>query len=184
MGAECEENLALRYIRTAVEACGHGVTQITFNAEADTETAAECLARSGAGLAGFSMVFTYRAAEFAALARRSRELGFRGHLVAGGHFAAFNAEALLRDVPAFDSVAKPTMVTNIVHTWAALASVRIKEPMVRAEAWTVHYTAAELVEASPPTQYFEMTPRQPRTNVQPPPGTHMHEMAPVPCSNQ
>jgi len=105
VGAECEENLALRYIRAALEARGHNVTQISFNAEADTETAAECLARSGAGLAGFSMVFTYRAAEFAALARRCRELGFRGHLVAGGHFAAFNAEALLRDVPAFDSVA-------------------------------------------------------------------------------
>lgn len=105
VGAECEENLALRYIRAALEERGHGVVQITFNSEADTEAATECLARSGAGLAGFSMVFTYRAAEFAALARRSRELGFRGHLVAGGHFAAFNAEALLRDVPAFDSVA-------------------------------------------------------------------------------
>jgi radical SAM superfamily enzyme YgiQ (UPF0313 family) len=105
VGAECEENLALRYIRAALEGRGHSVSQITFNAESDTEAAAECLARSGAGLAGFSMVFTYRAAEFAALARRSRELGFRGHLVAGGHFAAFNAETLLRDVPAFDSVA-------------------------------------------------------------------------------
>lgn len=105
VGTECGENLALRYIRAVVEAWGHSVTRITFNAEADTEMAAECLARSGAGLAGFSMVFTYRAAEVAALARRSRELGFRGHLVAGGHFAAFNAEALLRDVPAFDSIA-------------------------------------------------------------------------------
>jgi hypothetical protein len=53
VGAECEENLALRYIRAALEEGGHGVTQITFNAEADTEMAAECLARSGAGLAGF-----------------------------------------------------------------------------------------------------------------------------------
>jgi hypothetical protein len=105
VGAEREENLALRCIRAALEARGHCVTQITFNSEADMEGAAECLARSGAGLAGFSMVFTYRAAEFAGLARRCRELGFGGHLIAGGHFAAFNAEALLRDVPAFDSVA-------------------------------------------------------------------------------
>jgi hypothetical protein len=155
---ECEENLALRYIRAALEGRGHSVTQITFNAEADTEAAAECLARSGAGLAGFSMVFTYRAAEFAAVARRSRELGFRGHLVAGGHFAAF----------------------NIVPTRAELASVRIKEPMVRAKTWTVRYTAAELAEAAPPTQYFEMAPRPPRTNVQPPPGTHISEMVPLP----
>jgi hypothetical protein len=105
VGAECEENLALRYIRTALEKRRHRVTQITFNGEADTAAAAECLARSGAGLAGFSMVFTYRAVEFAALGRRSHELGFRGHLVAGGHFAAFNVGAPLGDVPAFDSVA-------------------------------------------------------------------------------
>jgi hypothetical protein len=84
VGVECEENLALRYIRAALEERGHRVTQITFNAEADTEMAAECLARSGAGLAGVSMVFTCRAAEFAAQGQRSRELGFRGHLVAGG----------------------------------------------------------------------------------------------------
>ena len=51
------------------------------------------------------MVFTYRAVEFAALGRRSHELGFRGHLVAGGHFAAFNVGAPLGDAPAFDSVA-------------------------------------------------------------------------------
>jgi radical SAM superfamily enzyme YgiQ (UPF0313 family) len=105
LGAECEENLTLRYIRAALEVHGHTITQITFNAEGELEVAARQLADSGVALAGFSMVFTYRAAEFAAVARRSRELGFQGHLVAGGHFAAFNADALLRDVPAFDSVA-------------------------------------------------------------------------------
>ena len=55
VGAECEENLALRYIRAALDERGHRVTQITFNAETDTEMAVECLARSGAGLAEFSM---------------------------------------------------------------------------------------------------------------------------------
>jgi radical SAM superfamily enzyme YgiQ (UPF0313 family) len=105
IGAECEENLALRYIRAILERAGHTVTQIAFNSAADTETAARALAATAAPLAGVSMVFTYRAREFAALAQRARTLGYRGHLVAGGHFAAFNAEALLRDVPAFDSVA-------------------------------------------------------------------------------
>ena len=105
LGAECEENLALRYIRSMLEKHGHVVCQIKFNHAREMESAACQLAQSGASLAGFSMVFTYRAAEFAQLARRSRELGFQGHLVAGGHFAAFNAEALLRDVPAFDSIA-------------------------------------------------------------------------------
>ena len=41
VGAECEENLALRYIRAALETKGHNVAQITFNTEAETESAAK-----------------------------------------------------------------------------------------------------------------------------------------------
>ena len=105
VGAELEENLALRYIWGSLQAAGHRVCLIPFNDGSETEATARQLANSGAPLAGFSMVFTYRAREFAALAARARALGHRGHLVAGGHFAAFNAEDLLRDAPAFDSVA-------------------------------------------------------------------------------
>jgi len=105
VGAEFEENLAVRYIWAALEQAGHEVRQIVFNDRAELEGAARELAGSGAELAGLSMVFTYRAREFADLAARARELGFGGHMVAGGHFAAFNAEDLLRDVPALDSVA-------------------------------------------------------------------------------
>jgi radical SAM superfamily enzyme YgiQ (UPF0313 family) len=104
VGAEFEENLAIRYIRGALEQAGHQVVQIVFNQEAELERAAAELAGSQADVAGMSMVFTYRAREFARLALRARELGFSGHMVAGGHFAAFNAERLLSDVPAFDSV--------------------------------------------------------------------------------
>jgi anaerobic magnesium-protoporphyrin IX monomethyl ester cyclase len=127
VGAECEENLAVRYIRAALEAKGHLVRQIVFNAEAELERAATELAQSGAALAGFSMVFTYRASEFAALAKRARELGYAGHLVAGGHFAAFNAEALLRDAPAFDSIAigeGEDLMCELADRWPALAAVR------------------------------------------------------------
>lgn len=51
------------------------------------------------------MVFTLRAAQFVALARRAREKGFRGMVLAGGAFAALSARDLLRDEPAFDAVA-------------------------------------------------------------------------------
>jgi len=105
VGPELEENLSLRYIRGALEKAGHEVAQVDFNHPADLEKAAQELAQSGAQIAGLSMVFTARARQFVALAGRARRLGFRGHVVAGGHFAAFNAEALLRDVPAIDSVA-------------------------------------------------------------------------------
>lgn len=105
VGAECEENLALRYIQAALEQAGHTVALIPFNSRRSLDAAAGELARSQAAVAGFSMVFTYRAREFADLARRSRELGYAGYIVAGGHFAALNAENLLRDVAAIDAVA-------------------------------------------------------------------------------
>lgn len=104
VGAEYEENLAIRYLWAALEKAGHEVCLIVFNGGQDLEPAASELASSGAELAGLSMVFTLRAAEFALLASRARELGFSGHMVAGGHFATFHAQELLRDVPALDSV--------------------------------------------------------------------------------
>ncbi|HOX08583.1 MAG TPA: radical SAM protein [Planctomycetota bacterium] len=104
IGAEVEENLAVAYIRGALESAGHLVRQVPFNAPEDAEGVARELAASGAELAGMSMVFTRRARQFADLAARARELGFSGHIIAGGHFAAFNAEQILRDIPAIDSV--------------------------------------------------------------------------------
>jgi anaerobic magnesium-protoporphyrin IX monomethyl ester cyclase len=105
VGAEFEENLAVRYLQGALLRDGHEVTSIVFNDPSEPDRAAAELAGSGAQLAGLSMVFTYRAREFAELANRARALGFRGHLLAGGHFAALNAERLLADVEAFDAVA-------------------------------------------------------------------------------
>ena len=105
IGAELEENLAVRYLRGALEDAGHEVTQIVFDSPGDIERAATELAQSRAPLAGMSMVFTRRALEFVELANRARSLGYTGHITAGGHFAAFNAESIIRDVPSLDSIA-------------------------------------------------------------------------------
>lgn len=105
VGPELEENLSLRYLRGALEAEGHVVTQVDFEAPRNVERCARRLVDSGAAIAGFSMVFTRRAEEFAALITRCRALGFRGMTLAGGHFAAFHPEQLLRDVPALDVIA-------------------------------------------------------------------------------
>ena len=105
VGAELEENLAVRYIQSALEKAAHEVSIVVFNSMRDLESAARQIADSQAELVGFSMVFTYRAHEFARLAMRAREMGFAGRMVAGGHFATLNARALLSDVPAFDFVA-------------------------------------------------------------------------------
>ncbi|MBP7864706.1 MAG: B12-binding domain-containing radical SAM protein [Acidobacteria bacterium] len=105
VGAELEENLSVRYIWATLEQAGHEVCFVRFNGPGDLETCAGTLAASGARVAGFSMVFTLRAAQFVGLARRAREKGFRGLILAGGAFAALSADDLLRDEPAFDAVA-------------------------------------------------------------------------------
>lgn len=115
-----EENLALGYLRSALENAGHEVERIYFDREEDIGPAARELAAVGAPLAGFSMTFTHTAWQFAALATRARQLGFAGHLVMGGHFASFNAETLLRDVPAIDSVIRGEGEVTLVQLAACL----------------------------------------------------------------
>jgi radical SAM superfamily enzyme YgiQ (UPF0313 family) len=51
------------------------------------------------------MIFTARGGEFCRLAKRLREAGFDGHVIAGGPFASFNCERLVTQFPAFNSVA-------------------------------------------------------------------------------
>jgi radical SAM superfamily enzyme YgiQ (UPF0313 family) len=105
VGPELEENLTLRYLMGALQADGHAVKIVQFDFPREVERAAHEIAASGADIVGFSMVFTRRAEEFAALVHRAREVGYRGITIAGGHFAAFHAEQLLGDLPALDMVA-------------------------------------------------------------------------------
>ncbi len=103
-GAELEENLGLRYMASALERRGHRVEIIPFNSEHDIPHAVEQVTAFAPQIIGLSMVFTSRAREFCRLACALRDEGYTGHLIAGGHFAALNAERLLQDFPAFDSV--------------------------------------------------------------------------------
>ena len=105
VGAELEENLGLRYMAAALEGKGHQVELVPFNRESDIPTAVGQVAASNPDITGLSMVFTGRAREFCRLAQTLREQGYRGHVIAGGHFACLNCERLLMDFPAFNSVA-------------------------------------------------------------------------------
>ncbi len=126
VGAELEENLAIRSLQAAVEQAGHAVDVVAFDHRRQLEVAARRVAESGAKLVGLSMVFTARAREFAELAQRVRALGFAGRVVAGGHFAAFHAEQLLRDVPALDCIAvgEGELILGQLATNTDLAEIR------------------------------------------------------------
>ncbi|HXK04723.1 MAG TPA: radical SAM protein [Verrucomicrobiae bacterium] len=105
IGAELEENLGLRYMAAALEKAGHQADIIPFATEYEIPEVVRIVLRDQPDIAGLSMVFTGRGREFCRLALALREAGYRGHLIGGGHFASFNCERLLRDYPAFDSIA-------------------------------------------------------------------------------
>jgi len=104
VGAELEENLALRYMDASLARAGHETRIFDFHAAHQTAAVAAAVAAWRPDVVGLSMVFTARAMEFVHLAEVLRAAGWAGHLVAGGHFAALNAADLLRDFPALDSV--------------------------------------------------------------------------------
>ena len=105
IGAELEENLGLRYMAAALEKAGHQADIIPFATECEISEVVRLVLRDQPDIAGLSMVFTGRGREFCRLAQALREAGYRGHVIGGGHFASFNCERLLRDYPAFDSIA-------------------------------------------------------------------------------
>ncbi|MGA8572350.1 MAG: B12-binding domain-containing radical SAM protein [Desulfobaccales bacterium] len=105
IGAELEENLGLRYMASALERSGHQAELVPFNTERDIPSAANQILALDPHIAGLSMVFTGRAEEFCHLAQALRDKGYKGHIIAGGHFACLNCERLLGDFFAFDSVA-------------------------------------------------------------------------------
>jgi len=104
IGAELEENLGLNYMASALEKRSHDVKVIAFNSESDLAEAVRQVKNFEADIVGLSMVFTGRAEEFCRLARELRDNGYKGHLIAGGHFASFNCQQLLEDFPAFDTI--------------------------------------------------------------------------------
>ena len=104
VGAELEENLALRYVHAAVTEAGHEARIYDFHAAEQQNSVAEQVVAFGPEAVGLSMMFTARSREFVAFAARLRELDYAGHITAGGHFASFHADRLLADYPALDSI--------------------------------------------------------------------------------
>jgi len=105
VGAELEENLGLRYMASALESAGNEAKIFPFNSEFDLIEVIGKVMDYSPEIVGLSMVFTGRAREFCRFAQSLRDMGYEGHVIAGGHFASFNSERLLTDYPSFDSVA-------------------------------------------------------------------------------
>lgn len=106
VGAELEENLALRSLAAVLEPAGHAVTLAGFANAGDTAQVVEAVRAGAPDVVGMSMTFQFRAQEFGALAGALRDAGYRGHITVGGHFPTFAYEEVLRSFPAIDTVVR------------------------------------------------------------------------------
>ena len=122
VGAELEENLALRYLAAALEKRGHRASFATFDRASDGPTVLDAVARETPDVVGMSMTFQFRAHEFGALASSLREHGFRGHVTVGGHFPTFAWREVLDAFPAVDSVVRHEGEVTLPELCATLAA--------------------------------------------------------------
>ena len=123
VGPEVEENLSLRYLASSLAGAGYRAEILSFNSDRDfSRIVAVILAEGAPFLVGLSLAFQHRAQDFLALAMALRERGYRGHLTAGGHFATFEAEALLRNFPELDSICRFEAEQTIVDLARTIAT--------------------------------------------------------------
>lgn len=106
VGSELEENLAIRYLASALEAEGHEASLAAFSSRDEARTVVAAAARQRPDVIGLSMTFQRRAEEFGELAGALRATGFAGHITAGGHFPTFAYREVLERYPAIDSVVR------------------------------------------------------------------------------
>ena len=106
VGAEYEENLSLRYLAAAVERAGFRAEVVPFNDDARRAEVAQRVLGLDPLVVGVSLPFQVRARQLLAVATDLRELGYRGHVCVGGHFATFEHANLLREFRALDSVVR------------------------------------------------------------------------------
>jgi hypothetical protein len=100
------QNHSLAALAEAAGAAGHSVAIAPFGGFADIDSVARVVARERPRVVGISMQTTETALASATLADVLRRRGYRGVIVAGGHFATLNAADLVREVSAIDAVVR------------------------------------------------------------------------------
>ncbi len=106
VGAEELENLATRYLAAVLRQHGYSVDLAAFSTVEEMDTVVWQAELAQPRMIGLSIIFQYRAPEFMQLAARLRQALPQAHITAGGHFATFAAQEMLKDFPALDSVVR------------------------------------------------------------------------------
>lgn len=121
VGAELEENLALRYLAASLELQGTRAHFATFDRPTDTDGVLDAVRRVNPAVVGMSMTFQFRAKEFGALAEALRRDGYRGHITGGGHFPTFAWKECLESFPAIDTIVRHEGEVTLVELCRAVA---------------------------------------------------------------
>jgi len=103
IGAEDEENLAIRYLAAVLDEAGHQVKVVPYSRSEDLSKAINEVKQFNPDLVGVSMAFQSLATMFFAIIRRIKEIKPEVHLTVGGHFSTFEYEKILEALPV-DSV--------------------------------------------------------------------------------
>ena len=148
VGPEFEENLSLRYLAAALRQAGHTASLARFDSPEYLEGVVQQVRREQPGLVGLSMVFQVRAREFYELARALRRAGYTGHLTAGGHFATFAYEPMLKDLPELDSVVRQEGEETLVDLAGALQRRAGREELAAVAGLVVRGPDGEAIAAS------------------------------------
>jgi radical SAM superfamily enzyme YgiQ (UPF0313 family) len=115
VGAELEENLALRYLGASLRKAGHTPHYATFDSPADEARVVAEAQRLRPGLVGLSSTFQFRAKQFGGLAQALRAGDVGASIVVGGHFPTFAFEEMLASFPAIDVIARHEGEATIVE---------------------------------------------------------------------
>ena len=121
VGSELEENLAIRYLASALEGAGHRAELAAFSSTNDAGQVLERARGFSPDVIGLSMTFQRRAEEFGDLAGQLRAGGFGGHLTVGGHFPTFAHREVLERYSSIDSVVRHEGEVTLVELCDRLA---------------------------------------------------------------
>lgn len=122
IGAEIEENLAIRYLGACLAVRGHAAAIVHCCSSQDFANVLTEIRRKHPEIIAISMAFQSQAAMHLDLAAEIRRQGFTGHLIVGGHFPTFEYQTILEQHPAVDSVGRFDGEETIVALADVIAS--------------------------------------------------------------
>lgn len=120
VGSDCEENLGLAMIAAALTQARHRVDVIPFNEFSELEEVAGQIVKRRPQVVGLGIQFQHRSSDFLLLARRLRQLGYKGHVTCGGQHPTMAWLEILEFESAIDSIVLHEGERSIVELCAAL----------------------------------------------------------------